>query len=384
MIGNITFFPVGNGDMTLIELENGKTILIDVRIRSEADNDSNNDVPDVVSSLKEKLKKDDDGRYYVDVFLLSHPDEDHCLGLDKNFHLGSLDEYNADSDKIIIYEIWSSPLTFRRQKTDHKLCSDAIAFRKEAKRRVSIYRDKKDDFVDGNKVLLLGHDERNQETGRYKTEDLSEILIEIDKSFSRICGEDQDSFSVRLLGPLPFSDKKEEEEELSKNNSSVIMQWAFKVQGVEKACLFLTGGDAEVTIWKKMWERHGARQPDWLSYDILQAPHHCSWHSLSYDSWSEKGNDAEVNKEAKQALSQINEGGFIIASSKPINDDKNDPPCIGAKREYLGIIDEVGKGEFICVADKREPLKFLLNKNGPIKDTKTKVANISGNPIPHG
>ena len=37
MTAVITFFSVGNGDMTLIELESGKTILIDVNIRAAAD-----------------------------------------------------------------------------------------------------------------------------------------------------------------------------------------------------------------------------------------------------------------------------------------------------------------------------------------------------------
>ena len=33
MTATITFFPVDNGDMTLIELESGRKILMDVNIR---------------------------------------------------------------------------------------------------------------------------------------------------------------------------------------------------------------------------------------------------------------------------------------------------------------------------------------------------------------
>ena len=36
MAANITFFPVDNGDMTLITLESGRTILVDVNIRLRA------------------------------------------------------------------------------------------------------------------------------------------------------------------------------------------------------------------------------------------------------------------------------------------------------------------------------------------------------------
>ncbi|MFX4790334.1 metallohydrolase, partial [Acinetobacter baumannii] len=72
--------------------------------------------------------------------------------------------------------------------------------------------------------------------------------------------------------------------------------------GILDKCRFLTGGDAEVAIWERLWGKHGTYQADRLSYDILQAPHHCSWHSLSYDSYSTYGEDAEVCDDARSAL----------------------------------------------------------------------------------
>ena len=86
MNAKITFFPVDNGDMTLVELESGRTILIDTNIRAAAD-DPDDPTRDVAKDLRDRLKRDDQGRLYVDVFLLSHPDQDHCSGLDKHFHL---------------------------------------------------------------------------------------------------------------------------------------------------------------------------------------------------------------------------------------------------------------------------------------------------------
>src|SRR5690625_5073026 len=83
MNASITFFPVDNGDMTLIELESGRTILIDTKIRAAADDDED-PTRDVASDLRKRLKKDDKGRRYVDVFLLSHPDQDHCCGLERH------------------------------------------------------------------------------------------------------------------------------------------------------------------------------------------------------------------------------------------------------------------------------------------------------------
>ncbi len=67
MAGKLSFFPVGNGDMTLSELESGRNILIDMDIRSAAD-DPNDDTPDVVNLLRERLEHDPTGRVYVDVW----------------------------------------------------------------------------------------------------------------------------------------------------------------------------------------------------------------------------------------------------------------------------------------------------------------------------
>jgi hypothetical protein len=49
----ISFFAVDNGDMTLLQLEDGCTILIDVRIRSAADG-PDDDAPDVSMECAER------------------------------------------------------------------------------------------------------------------------------------------------------------------------------------------------------------------------------------------------------------------------------------------------------------------------------------------
>nr|MBF4322767.1 hypothetical protein [Vibrio anguillarum] len=119
MVAKITFFPVGNGDMTLIETESNKKILIDCRIRK------GNDFPDVLTMLRDKLDRDSNKRLYIDLFVWSHPDEDHCQGIQDHFHLGTPENWNAEKDLIFINEIWSSPLVYRRASKTHKLCEDA-------------------------------------------------------------------------------------------------------------------------------------------------------------------------------------------------------------------------------------------------------------------
>lgn len=398
MAAKVTFFPVGNGDMTLVTLADahGTTLLIDVHVRAAAD-DPDEDARDVAKDLRERLKKDSDGRPYVDAFLLSHPDKDHCTGLSTHFYLGDLTDYPDDNrpqaeKAIVIREIWSSPLVFRRASKRHTLCDDAKAFNKEAKRRVQVNRDKAFKNIDaGDRILILGEDENG------KTDDLGPILVKIDGYITCINGQRTDFLSARLLGPLPKQEDDKEEEVLSKNNSSVILNLKIAANSSEKdGCKFLTGGDAEVAIWERIWVRN-KQDKEALEYDLLQTPHHCSWHSLSYDSWSEKREKGVVNPDARSALSQARSGAIIVASSGEIKDDDCDPPCIGAKREYQKIVNQAAvRGEFLCTDEypntkNPEPLEFTITADGPQKpkdrETAKKAVSLitpTREPQPHG
>ena len=387
MAAQIAFFPVGNGDMTLIQLESGRKILVDINIRAAAD-DPDDTTPDVAKMLRERLTRDAKGRLYVDAFLLSHPDKDHCTGLRTHFHLGPPADWSKAADKIFIREMWSSPMVFRRASKNHVLCDDAQAFCAEARRRVKRFRDSGGAVEDGDRILILGEDENG------KTDDLGQILVRVDEAFSKVNGALDDSLSVRLLAPLPKSDDEGEEDVLSKNASSTILRFALVADGNPDAGRYLSGGDAEVAIWERLWDRHKKRA-DWLAYDILLSSHHCSWHSLSYDSWSELRERAKVSDKARSALSQTRDGAVIIASSNPIKDDDNDPPCIRAKREYVEITD-AAKGAFKCVdelpsEDEPDVLEFEIGRHGPrVKTRLMKAASVLGTgvvgrqPLAHG
>ena len=56
MTADLSFFPVGNGDMTLVQTEGGHKILIDMNIRAAAD-DPDDDAPDVAAKLRDKLSR---------------------------------------------------------------------------------------------------------------------------------------------------------------------------------------------------------------------------------------------------------------------------------------------------------------------------------------
>lgn len=366
MKASLTFFPVGNGGMALAVFDNDQTLVIDMHVRAAAD-DENDDTPDVMTDLRSRLSRDPEGRLFVDAFLLSHPDKDHICGLASHFHLGPPGDWVKADDKIIIREMWSSPIVFRRASSRHTLCDDAKAWAKEARRRVQRFRDNGSATIEGDRIQIMGEDTDG------KTDDILDIVVKVDELVTKLNRVPSGAFEARLLAPLPSSDDEDEEETLAKNNSSVILRFSMRGEGVADQCRFLTGGDAEVGIWERLWGKHETSNKDWLTYDILQTPHHCSWHSLSYDSISELGDEAEVNDYARSALAQARKGATIVASCVTIDPEECDPPSDRAKDEYVAIVDN-DDSRFICVADfwddEERALEYEVTANGTVKKVK--------------
>ena len=82
----IKFYPVGNADCTLIKLDNGKTIIIDCQILADLTDGHGKQVMfDTKADLLKELKKDALGHPFVDLFISTHPHDDHCKGFSGDF-----------------------------------------------------------------------------------------------------------------------------------------------------------------------------------------------------------------------------------------------------------------------------------------------------------
>jgi len=382
----VTFFPVGekNGGMTLIRLNDSKktTILIDCAIGEDLIAEH----CDVNQELRDRLPSDSDGRPYIDAFILTHRHEDHLKGFQKHFHLGSLDDYKDDEEelKIIIRELWSSHNFWKPSSKHYQLCDDAKAFNKEMKRRVALFEEKKEIQNEGDRAIIVGKDPDG------KTDNFSDINYDIGDTFTKINNRDISSkIKGLILSPIEQQESEDDDCFTDKNRQSIVIQLTVKQGGYENKLLL--SADAECLVWETLWDKYKDNKNK-LEYDILTAPHHCSWHSLSYDSQSNDENP-QVCKKAKNALSQKKEGAFIVSQSKFIKDNDQDPPSKAAKDEYIEI---VGKEQFICIneypnKEKPEPLEFNLTSGGAQKKgikekSKLSVAALSSTKesYPHG
>lgn len=370
----ITFFPVGdkNGGMTLIRLDDThKTvILIDVCIGPEPIADH----CDVAQELRDRLPRDSEDRPYVDAFILTHRHQDHLQGIQTHFHLGALSNYpkpkDGEDEKIIIRELWSSYHFWKQASENYDLCDDAKAFNREMKRRVELYKSAKTIQGEGERAIVIGIDPEEKCAG------LESITHEIGDEFSTVNNR---SISPKMkgviLGPLYKQEEEEDDTFNDKNRQSIVLQLMIKEGGYNNQVLL--AADAECFVWETLWSSYKG-DSEKIKYDILQAPHHCSWHSLSYYSQS-KDDDPQVSTDAKKALSQAKSGAAIVSQSKIIKDDDNDPPSKAAKDEYLTI---VPKNRFYCTneypsREKPEPLEFNLTSSGPQEKSRKEKSKLS-------
>lgn len=162
----IKYYPVGNADCTLIKLDNGMTILVDCQILSDLTDGNGKQVMfDVKADVLKELKKDRLGRPYVDLFISTHPHDDHCKGFAGNFYCGDVSDYdkNKNKDEIIVKELWITP-----RGLNNNLSAPAEDIRKEAKRRRKLYDDDVDfQGSEGNYLRIIGYDKDKEFDNRY-------------------------------------------------------------------------------------------------------------------------------------------------------------------------------------------------------------------------
>ena len=112
----IKFYPVGNGDYDLITIGGvNKKMMFDCNFRQKAE--ENDEMFDVINDLlTNELASKKCGLPFLDAFLLTHPDQDHCRSFADKFYLGDPDAVSQtakDNKKILIGELWYSPRVLR-------------------------------------------------------------------------------------------------------------------------------------------------------------------------------------------------------------------------------------------------------------------------------
>jgi hypothetical protein len=361
----VTYFPVGNGDTSLVRLTDGTTFIIDLNITEDASNENDPTRYDVQTHLVREVRSDGDGRLHADAFLLSHPDQDHCRGFATVFYQGDPSKYGQNDRKagrIIIDELWFAPRLF--WPWGEKLSDDAKAFKREANRRMTLHRGGSEARrLPGNRIRILGYTDNPELVG------LGDLITVPGNSVNVINGSVKRDFALFIHAPF----RKDTDDRLKdRNDTSVVLRASFAADAQTDAALVFFGGDARCLIWEAIIDKSDAAT---LAWDLFLAPHHCSWTFFSELPSENKKPSQQIIEFLKQHKRQ---GAVVVASSKPIKDDEDNPPHHEAKEIYCGI---VGEKRFLCTCEHPNektptPIVFRMTKNGPQKDEDPKGGQI--------
>lgn len=353
---SVTYFPVGNGDTSLIRLSDDTDILIDCNVRNNS-GDEDESCYDVHNHLLSVVKEDDADTPFVDAFLLTHGDQDHARGCQNVLYLGDPANYAERHRKdglIRIDEFWFTPRIFSEDEAE--LCEDAAVLRDEAKRRMKLYQDADPRrYLPGNRLRIIGYSDSEELEG------LDDIITVPGSTISAINMGAKSDFSFFIHAPFK---KDTDSEDCARNDTSVVVQARFDVDGQSNACLLMFGGDAGCAIWGDILDKS---RDETLGWDLFLAPHHCSWTFFSEQPYSE---NPEPDEKVMKVLRKRRAGARVIASCKPIKDDDNNPPHYGARSIYVG---EVGEERFHVTCEEPDeanpqPIVFVMSKNGPVRD----------------
>ena len=375
MATTVTFYPVGNGDTSLVKLQNGRWVLLDFRHQAQGE-DSSSPIIDLSKRLREEL--DAAARNEFDVVAFTHGDEDHIGGSTAFFHLDHSSKYQGGK-RAKIRTLWVPAAMLLDKGADATECDECDVWRKEAR-----YRLKRNYGV---RVFS-----RPQELEKW----LQSVGLNLDDRRHLItdAGRCAPDFTLAADGVeffchSPFVKHCEGGDAL-RNESGLVFNVRFEVAG--RRIQYFAIGDADFSVLEDIvaiTEVH--RNEDRLDWHLYKAPHHSSYTALS----SEKGaKETTPTDGVAKLLKRGQTGSYVVASCNPIDDDEaaeqqTQPPHIQAKRcyaTYLGL----NRGRRVMVTMEEpnrttpEPLIFEITSFGlqPLGKPRSGAASVLMTPPP--
>ena len=344
------FWPVGTGDSTTVCIDEETVIQIDLHHLEKSESVDDGRVP-IIEELVELLPKRN-SKPYLSVFVLTHPDLDHCRG------------FELLKQRVIIGELWFAPRIFREKRDG--LCDDAISFRLEAKRRVKTTIEAGGTADAGDRVRIIGYSDL---LGEDDFEGFPEERLQ--SPGDKICEVDGEDKSGRMCAFVhaPFKDDDVASE---RNETSVGLRIELR-DGSKSARALLLGDLSYPTIRRVFDESKSHGNDAAVHWDVLLAPHQCS-KSVMY--WKGEGEDeATLRQDILDDIEKAAENnGYVVASSNPIpssNKDGDNPPHAIAKERY----EEIAPDGFVCTCEhggveSPKPVVFQLGTTGAVHDSK--------------
>lgn len=346
----ITFFPEGNAECILLELENGKRMLMDYANMHSSDSR----YADLVTSMK-----DIDS---FDVVMFTHPHDDHVKGSADFFRFDHAIKYQTGK-RAEIKELWISAAFL----LDVNPCEDARVIRQEARYRL------KECNGEGIKIFAApGSLTSWLKDNNLSTDENDHPIIHagtlLDSSMHGLGNE------ISIFVHAPFSEDAEDVD--NRNDPSIVIQIALYNAG-QCTNIFITGDTPHDVLDKVIERSEFYENTDYLKWDLYDIPHHCSYTGLS----GEKGEDiTEPSENIKRLLGEYGQqNAFLVASCRAFADvGENDtqPPHIQAHKAYKKYSKNADKSSRSILITSEyggktapKPLRFKIDYRGIQEET---------------
>lgn len=368
----LTFFPLGNADSCLIEVQSGGNILFDFGNQRDPGNKDDKRC-DLAAELRKILKAAK--RDYFDVVAFTHLDRDHYDRATEFFYFDHIKKYQ-DKDRIKIREMWvPAAVIVEALPKDQEDIEEAKAIQKEARERLKAGK--------GIRVFSRpGSLKKWLEDNGLTLEKRKDLITD---AGNLIPGWDKNSHGVEFFVHSPFAKHADDKTTIDRNTASLIVHATFYV-GTSQTKLFL-GSDATYDVLQDIVNITKAKgRTKKLEWDVLKLMHHCSYTALSDEKGKEKTTPVKEVKELFEEFGQ--QGGIIVSMSWPIptkgsdEDESGQPPHRQAANYYKDDTIPAIDGEFIVTMEHPKvsapaPLVIDISDNGGATVEKVVATGIS-------
>ena len=324
----LTFYPLGNADCCLIDLDGGEKIIFDyanVRCKDDA-NDLRIDLEKAIRDDLAKAKRKD-----VNAFAITHLDNDHICRSSELFWLEHGSKYQGD-DRIKIGELWVPACVI----IEDGLVDEGRVWRQEARHRLR----------QGKGIRIFSRPEVLRqwiENEKLDFEKLKHLFVDAGKLVPSFTLQ---SHGVEFFVHSPFASRLDDGSLMDRNTDGIFVQATFEVRGIKTRLML--GADADYEVLSAIVDITKKRKrTERLEWDVFKLPHHCSYLSLGPDKGKDETKPVDQVKELYETHGQ--RGGIIVSTSKPVPTAGDDvqPPHRQAGAYYKRITGFDGlKGEF--------------------------------------
>lgn len=352
----VRFFPIGNADTCLIQLENGQRALFDF-----ADMRNRDDADDKRCDLEKELRACLGDDKEIDVVAFTHLETDHTKRAKEVFHLQHAEKYQG-GDRIRIKTLWVPAAAILEVGVE----GQARTLRAEARYR----------FLKGEGIRVFSHPEKLDAFLKDNGIDPASRRHLISDA-GTLCPEFRlETDCVEFFVHSPFAEHCDGEL-IVRNDNALFMQATFKVG--DRLTRLILSADVRHGIIDdivRVTRRH--KNDDRLIWDINNIPHHCSYTSLADDKGKEKTEPGERLRWLYET--QGTYGSLLVSTSCAIPDEVTEQPPHKEAAAYYRSVATKKSGQFIVTMEhptKTNPKPLVIeitNSGGSVR----RVAGGSG------